>query len=93
MPALVSVNTTTVPTSVVVKLDTIPGNIINLGLNLTRLEDDQPFVFSQDLINVTHAVPYLWENRNALIRLPPGLNETSVPVISEVPVSTEHKFF
>jgi hypothetical protein len=92
MPALISVNTAMVPTPVVVKLDTIPGNIINLGVNSASLADPQAVIFSEDLLHVTSAVPYLWENRNASIRLPLGLNETSVPLISKVPVSTKHKF-
>lgn len=76
-PALISVNTATVPTLVPVKLDTIPGNF-------TFRQDD--YIHSKRLFKTISAVPYLWENRNASIRLPSGINQTSVPM-SATPTS------
>jgi hypothetical protein len=84
MPALISVNTATVPVPVAVKLDTIPGNLIDLGANCTfRVINDTKYaafgnIYSEDLLDAISAVPYLWENRNASVRLPMGVNETSV---------------
>jgi hypothetical protein len=81
MPTLVSVGTATVLTPVLVEVDTIPGNIIDLGANLTLLGFNSGAVeaiYSDDLLSAMSAVPYIWENRNASIRLPLGVNETSV---------------
>jgi hypothetical protein len=76
-PALISVSTAIVPIPVVVELDTIPGNIIDLGADLTYFGNmSVDNVYSQDLLDVVSAVPYLWENRNASIRLPLGVKET-----------------
>lgn len=94
MPALISVNTATVSIPVPVQLDTIPGNIIDLGANCTfRIVKYKKYVvfgniFSEGLLDAISAVPYLWENRNAPVRLPRGLKETSVFSINNVPVST-----
>jgi hypothetical protein len=93
MPTLISVNTAAVPTSLLVDVDTIPGNIIDLGANVTLLGFNTgavEFIYSDDLLGAVSAVPYIWENRNASIRLPLGVNETSVFVINDILFSTKH---
>jgi putative effector of murein hydrolase len=88
MPTLMSVNTATVPTPVLVEVDTMPGNIINLGANLTLLGGLwTPIVgaYSVDLIGAMSALPYVWENKNSSIRLPLGVNETSVRFVDGIP--------
>jgi hypothetical protein len=90
MPTLISVNTATVLTSVPIEIDTIPGNIVNLGVGndfLDRLDDPS---YPDDLIGAISALPYTWENRKASIRLPPGVNETSVSCFNDIPFSTKH---
>lgn len=79
MPTLISVNTAAAPTPAIVEVDTMPGNIIDLGANITLLEHI-PFngIYSDDLLKSVSAISYLWENRNASIRLPLGIKETSV---------------
>lgn len=87
MPTLVSVNTAAVPVSVLVEVDTIPGNIIDLGANLTLLGYSTGafgLVYSDDLLSAVSALPYVWENRNASIRLPLGVNETSVFAFNDI---------
>ena len=79
MPTLVSVNSATVLTPVLVEVDTFPGNIIDLGLTSLysgfRLVQLQ-MIYSDDLISAMAALPYIWENKDASIRLPLGVNET-----------------
>jgi hypothetical protein len=90
-----SVTTAIVPTSVLVEVDTIPGDIIDLGANLTLLGYSTgaiQIVYSDDLIGAISALPYVWENRNASIRLPLGVNDTSVFVIDDISFSSKHIF-
>jgi len=91
MPTLISINTATVPSPVFVKLDTMPGDMIDLGINvsLPSTEDLDPNVVfsnvnSQDLLGAVPAVPYLWDNKNESIRLPLGLNDTSASLINTI---------
>jgi len=77
MPTLVSVNSATVLTPVLVEVDTFPGNIIDLGANLTLLGVQTgaiQVIYSDDLISAMSALPYIWENKDASIRLPVGVN-------------------
>ena len=94
MPILISVNTATVSVPVFVELDTVPGNIVDLGINVTALEFGglSYDMHSDDLLGATSAVPYIWENRNATIHLPLGFNGTSVPLLNNISSSTKHNF-
>ena len=59
----------------------MPGNIIDLGANLTSLGLNSgafELIYSEDLLGAMSAMPYVWGNRNTSIRLPMGVNETSV---------------
>jgi hypothetical protein len=80
---------------VFVKLDTMPGNIIDLGTNLTylKLYGTFDYIYSEDLLVAVSPVPYLWETRNSSVHLPLGLNATSVSLMKNNPVLTRTKSF
>ena len=87
MPTVVSVNTATVPMDVPIEVDTVPGNIIDLKANLTLPGTDEWFpemVTLDGFLTATFALQYIWENRNSSIRLPRGVNETSVYLIDGI---------
>ena len=87
MPTVVSVNTAAVPVDVPIEVDTVPGNIIDLKGDLTLLGSDwwnPAMLLSDEFLAPMVALPYIWENKNSSIRLPQGLNETSVYLIDGI---------
>ena len=96
MPTLVLVNTATVSTDVLINVDTIPGNIIDLGANLTLLGSNDGLVadiYSEDLLDTMAALPYIWENRGAPIHLPLGVDKTSVSLSTTFPCQLSDALF
>ena len=81
MPVMVSVSAVNVSTPALIEVATMPGNPIDIGVNLSAITsfDGSPEpIYSQELIEITASVPFLWEARDTLIRLPIGLNNTYV---------------
>ena len=67
MPTLFTIHTAIVPLPVSVKLGTMPGNITNLGINVTSSDDrfaPDVMVFNNYslLLGVVSTEPYLWNN-------------------------------
>lgn len=81
MPAIINVGTVNVTAPAVVAVTTLPGNIIDIGVNMSQLEvwnanPEGGGVFAPELMGIASSVPFIWESKNASIRLPPGLNGT-----------------
>lgn len=89
MPAIITVGTLNVTSPAAVEVTTLPGNITDIGVDMSQLEvwngsPEGGGVFSSELMGIASAVPFIWESRNASIRLPPGLNETQVHYIATI---------
>lgn len=81
MPAIVTVGTVNVTSPCVVEITTLPGNIIDIGVDMSQLEvwngsPEGGGVFAPELMGIASAVPFIWESQNASIQLPPGLDKT-----------------
>jgi hypothetical protein len=81
MPTMVSVNAVNVSTPALIEVATMPGNLIDIGVNLSAITSFNRIptsIYSQELIEIASSVPFLWESRDTPIRLPVGLNNTYV---------------
>lgn len=79
MPALISVSAFNMPTPTILEVTTMPGNIIDIGVNLSAISDlnANPFnIYSRELVTTASSVSFLWTSRNTSIRTPSGMNDT-----------------
>lgn len=91
MPAIITVGTVNVTSPAVVEVATLPGDIIDIGVNMSQFDvwngsPEGGGVYSPELMGIAAAVPFLWESQNASVRLPPGLNKTWVHYIASIHV-------
>ena len=83
MPVMISVGASNVSTPALVEVTTMPGNIIDIGVDLSLeapygAAQDFDGVYSDGLIEVSSSVPLIWDARNTSSRLPIGQNNTYV---------------
>ena len=87
MPVMISVSASNVSTPALVEVTTMPGNIINIGMNLsldpsssvTETPNGTFYGFySDELTEISSSVPSIWEARNTSSHLPIGQNNTYV---------------
>ena len=80
MPVMISVIASNVSAPALVEVTTMPGNIIDIGVNLSAVASNgTPYgVYSDELTQISSSVPFIWEARNTSSRLPIGQNNAYV---------------
>ena len=80
MPVMISVNASNVSAPALVGVTTMPGDIIDIGVNMSDVHYSayDPLICSDELTEISLSIPFIWEARNTSSRLPIGQNNTYV---------------